>query len=219
MAAQVEANADRVVLVPNSESRGVDFAASGTRVAVDLGKEVVALVDNGRGKLQWRSFQPDGSRPRVVRDDAPTPAEVTPDSRPAPIAEQESRTPAGPVASFRVEAERWKALDDAFVFGSGDGRRRVQRGRGSGVRQQVSYSVIPEVGRWNLVTKLYLRPAEGVSEADLDAVRASTTAGIESLLNQAENVLPGPNTRAHGKVVFVDDPGAADGVVEVVAGR
>ncbi|WP_461155513.1 WXG100-like domain-containing protein, partial [Saccharopolyspora tripterygii] len=193
-------------------------------------REILAAVAYASGIEDFGSrhaeeFFADPSSAQVaeaVRDRLPAapPDTASPDTSPTrqPVVEAPAAADE-PVASFRVEAERWKALDDAFVFGSGDGRRRVQRGRGSGVRQQVSYSVIPEVGRWNLVTRLYLRPAEGVSQADLVAVRASTAEGIEMLVNQQSHTLPGPEVEARARVVFVDDPGAADGVVEVVAGR
>ncbi|MGW5648790.1 WXG100-like domain-containing protein [Saccharopolyspora sp. NPDC003752] len=71
----VPTNGDRrVVLVSAFDpgSQPVRFETTGSRLAADLGREVVALVDNGRGRTQWRSFPADGSRSRVVPPDAMT---------------------------------------------------------------------------------------------------------------------------------------------------
>lgn len=64
----------RVVLVSASDpdSHPVRFETTGSRLASDLNKEVVALADNGRGRKQWRSFPADGSRSRIVPPEAMT---------------------------------------------------------------------------------------------------------------------------------------------------
>ncbi|TDC99267.1 hypothetical protein E1181_29785, partial [Saccharopolyspora terrae] len=189
------------------------------------GREILAAVAYASGIEDFGSqraaeFFADPSSAQIaesIRDRLPAAA-----PQPAPVQQPVADQPADvdePLPRFEVEAERWKPLDNAFVVDGNGDRRTIQRGPASGIRQEVRYSLTPEPGRWNLETKLHLRPAEGVSPADLAAVRANTAAGIEQLVNQQAHLLPGPDVEAHANVVFVDDPADADAVIDVVPGR
>jgi hypothetical protein len=159
---------------------------------------------------------------RSLADDAyrmlsgPASASTSRSSEPAPV--------------YPIRTERWSPLrasrrgedrpgEDAFALTwDASGRPTVTRGAHSGVRQLVHYNLVPTPGKWSFRLRLHLKAVRGATRADVARASGSASAAAEEYFNGPGRVLPGTDARMSVSVEFVDDPGAAYRVVEVLPG-